>query len=155
VSERKRSDGASRTTWMNWWHWQHPWSKKGGLLRTTTSSAGTPPLKFVRVCKEGLDKVGLQNAKLERIQPMPVDFPSIGPQPVKNFVWRMSSLIQDLPYRSLSIIGAIRMLNNTANMRIPRASSAKNSRLLLLLAVSGCWRLLAVVIGGGVVVVIA
>ena len=54
---------------------------------------------------------------------------------------------------SLSIIGAIRMLNNTANRRIPRASSAENSRLLFLLflaAVGG----VGVGVGVGVVVVV-
>ncbi len=50
---------------------------------------------------------------------------------------------------SLSIIGAIRMLNNTAKRRIPRASSAENSRLLFLLFLG------VVVVGGGDVVVIA
>lgn len=66
-----------------------PLVKKGGLLWTTTNSASMSPVKFARICKRGLDNVGLQSAKLERIQPMPVDFPSIGPQPVKNFVWRI------------------------------------------------------------------
>jgi hypothetical protein len=45
------------------------------------------------------------------------------------------SSIQDRPHRSLSIIGAIRILNNAANRRIPRASSTNNSRLLLLVVV--------------------
>jgi hypothetical protein len=39
------------------------------------------------------------------------------------------SLIQDRPQGSLAIINAIRILNNTANRRIPRAPSGENSRL--------------------------
>jgi hypothetical protein len=39
------------------------------------------------------------------------------------------SLIQDRPQGSLAIINAIRILNNTANRRIPRALSGENSRL--------------------------
>ena len=66
-----------------------PLVKKGGLLWTTTNSAAIPPIKFARLCKKGLDSAGLRSAKLERIQPMPVDFPSIGPNPVKNLVWRL------------------------------------------------------------------
>ena len=66
-----------------------PLVKQGGLLWTTTNSAGLSPIKFARLCKRGFDSVGLENAKLERIQPMPVDFPSIGAQPVKNLVWRI------------------------------------------------------------------
>lgn len=66
-----------------------PLVKSGGLLWTTTNSARLSPIKFARMCKRGLDLAGLENAKLERIQPMPIDFPSIGPQPVKNFVWRI------------------------------------------------------------------
>lgn len=63
--------------------------KKGGLLWTTTNSASMSPIKFARACKRGLDTAGIPNAKLERIQPMPVDFPVVGPQPVKNLVWRI------------------------------------------------------------------
>jgi hypothetical protein len=39
------------------------------------------------------------------------------------------SLIQDGPQWSLAIINAIRILNNTANRRIPRALSEEKSRL--------------------------
>jgi 23S rRNA (cytosine1962-C5)-methyltransferase len=63
--------------------------KKGGLLWTTTNNAGIHPIKFARVCKKGLEDAGLYDAKLERLQPMPGDFPSIGPQSVKNLVWRI------------------------------------------------------------------
>lgn len=63
--------------------------KKGGLLWTTTNSASVTPVKFAKLCRQGLDEAGLGSAKLERIQPMPHDFPSIGPQPVKNYVWRL------------------------------------------------------------------
>jgi hypothetical protein len=38
------------------------------------------------------------------------------------------SLIQDQPQGSLAIIDAIRILNNTANRRIPRALSEEKSR---------------------------
>jgi hypothetical protein len=40
-----------------------------------------------------------------------------------------SSLIQDRPQVSVAIINDIRILNNTANRRIPRAPSEENSRL--------------------------
>jgi 23S rRNA (cytosine1962-C5)-methyltransferase len=63
--------------------------KKGGMLWTTTNSASIHPIKFARLCRKGLEDAGIKSAKLERIQPMPVDFPSVGPQPVKNFVWRI------------------------------------------------------------------
>ena len=63
--------------------------KKGGLLWTTTNSASLTPVKFARLCKKGLDAAGIPNAKLERVQPMPIDFPTVGPQNVKNFVWRI------------------------------------------------------------------
>jgi hypothetical protein len=39
------------------------------------------------------------------------------------------SLIQDRPQGSVAIINAIRILNNTANRRIPRALSEEKSRL--------------------------
>ena len=63
--------------------------KKGGLLWTTTNSASMNPIKFAKMCKKGLDAAGIPNAKLERVQPMPVDFPVVGSQPVKNLVWRI------------------------------------------------------------------
>jgi 23S rRNA G2069 N7-methylase RlmK/C1962 C5-methylase RlmI len=63
--------------------------KKGGLLFTTTNSASMPAVRFARLCRKGLEDAGIANAKLERIQPMPADFPSIGSQPVKNLVWRI------------------------------------------------------------------
>jgi 23S rRNA G2069 N7-methylase RlmK/C1962 C5-methylase RlmI len=66
-----------------------PLVKKGGLLWTTTNSASVSHVKFAKLCKKGLDSVGLESAKLERVQSMPMDFPSIGPQPVKNLVWRL------------------------------------------------------------------
>jgi 23S rRNA (cytosine1962-C5)-methyltransferase len=66
-----------------------PLVKEGGLLWTTTNSGSISPVKFARACKRGLDSVGLENTKLEKIQPMPVDFPSIGQQQVKNLVWRI------------------------------------------------------------------
>eukprot|EP00980_Cylindrotheca_fusiformis_P007272 scaffold1525_cov142-Cylindrotheca_fusiformis.AAC.72 len=66
-----------------------PLVKRGGLLFTTTNSASVTPVKFARTCKRGLNNVGLNSAKLERIQPMPHDFPSIGAPSVKNLVWRI------------------------------------------------------------------
>ena len=66
-----------------------PLVKKGGLLWTTTNSNSISPIKFAKLCVKGFESVGLKNAKLERVQPMPLDFPSIGPQPVKNLVWRL------------------------------------------------------------------
>jgi 23S rRNA (cytosine1962-C5)-methyltransferase len=67
-----------------------PLVKKGGLLWTTTNSASISPLKFANQCRNGLENAGIKSVKLERIQPMPVDFPSIGYQPVKNVVWRLN-----------------------------------------------------------------
>ena len=67
-----------------------PLVKKGGLLWTTTNCAALSPIKFARLCRDGLDAAGLaSSAKLEKVQPVPVDFPSIGPTPVKNLVWRL------------------------------------------------------------------
>lgn len=66
-----------------------PLVKEGGLLWTTTNSQQIHPIKFARMCKKGLDYAGIPNAKLERVAAMPSDFPSIGPQNVKNLVWRI------------------------------------------------------------------
>lgn len=66
-----------------------PLVKKGGLLWTTTNSASISPLKFASMCEKGLEAAGA-SAKLERIQPTPVDFPSVGPQTIKNFSWRIN-----------------------------------------------------------------
>ena len=63
--------------------------KRGGLLFTTTNSASLRPEKFAKMCKKGLFDAGIPDAKLERISPMPSDFPSIGAQPVTNFAWRI------------------------------------------------------------------
>jgi 23S rRNA G2069 N7-methylase RlmK/C1962 C5-methylase RlmI len=71
-----------------------PMVKKGGLLWTTTNSATIHPIKFAKMCKKGLDDVGLLGAKLERVVPMPTDFLCVGPQPVKNLVWRLRSLLR-------------------------------------------------------------
>lgn len=65
-----------------------PLVKKGGLLWTTTNSASLNPLKFTSLCTKGFEMAEI-DSKLERIQPMSVDFPSIGTQPVKNLVWRI------------------------------------------------------------------
>ncbi|KAL9180771.1 hypothetical protein ACHAXT_011224 [Thalassiosira profunda] len=66
-----------------------PLVKSGGLLFTTTNAATLRHDKFARMCKKGLEDAGVANARLERIGPMPSDFSSIGPQPVKNLVWRV------------------------------------------------------------------
>lgn len=66
-----------------------PLVKSNGLLFTTTNSASLRTEKFVNMCKKGLADAGIPNAKLERVSPMPSDFPSIGSQPVKNLVWRI------------------------------------------------------------------
>ena len=67
-----------------------PLVKKDGLLWTTTNSASIHPTKFANVCNKGFRNVGIEKAKLERVAPMPSDFPSVGTPPVKNFVWRIS-----------------------------------------------------------------
>mmetsp|Transcript_40337 Transcript_40337/g.56785 ORF Transcript_40337/g.56785 Transcript_40337/m.56785 type:complete len:760 (+) Transcript_40337:2-2281(+) len=66
-----------------------PLVKPGGLLWTTTNNASIHPIKFAKMCMKGLEEVELEDAKLERVVPMPNDFPSIGPSNVKNLVWRM------------------------------------------------------------------
>mmetsp|Transcript_8979 Transcript_8979/g.21884 ORF Transcript_8979/g.21884 Transcript_8979/m.21884 type:complete len:906 (-) Transcript_8979:106-2823(-) len=66
-----------------------PLVKKGGLLWTTTNSASLPPIKFATLCQKGFAQANIES-KLERIQPMSVDFPSIGAPPVKNLVWRVN-----------------------------------------------------------------
>jgi 23S rRNA (cytosine1962-C5)-methyltransferase len=64
--------------------------KEGGLLWTTTNSGSISTSKFAQLCHKGLNEaVGTGNFYLERIQPMPADFPVIGPQPVKNLIWRL------------------------------------------------------------------
>ena len=65
-----------------------PLVKEGGLLWTTMNSASLSPLKFTGLCWKGFEQVGIFSS-LERIQPMFVDFPSIGSPPVKNLVWRI------------------------------------------------------------------
>jgi 23S rRNA (cytosine1962-C5)-methyltransferase len=67
-----------------------PLVKSGGVLWTSTNSAGIHPIKFAKLCRQGLEDAGIESARLERIQPMPHDFPSVGAQPVKNLVWRIS-----------------------------------------------------------------
>jgi 23S rRNA (cytosine1962-C5)-methyltransferase len=66
-----------------------PLVKNDGLLLTTTNSATLRADKFASMCKKGLDDAGIMG-KLERVTPMPYDFVSIGPQPVKNMVWKIS-----------------------------------------------------------------
>jgi len=66
-----------------------PMVKRGGFLWTTTNSATIHPIKFANMCRKGLLDAGLPNAKLERICPMPGDFPSIGTPSVKNLIWKI------------------------------------------------------------------
>lgn len=66
-----------------------PLVKSDGLLFTTTNAATLRSDKFAKMCKRGLEEAGVRNAKLERVSPMPSDFGSIGPQPLKNLVWRI------------------------------------------------------------------
>jgi len=66
-----------------------PLVKEGGLLWATTNSNQIHPVKFARMCKKGLVSAGIPDAKLERVAAMPSDFPVIGPQSVKNLVWRI------------------------------------------------------------------
>lgn len=61
-----------------------PLVKTNGLLWTITNSKQIHPITFARMCRKGLVKAGLPNARLERVTAMPCDFPTIGPQPVKN-----------------------------------------------------------------------
>jgi len=67
--------------------------KKGGLLWTSTNCASLTSLSFARICKKGFERnkrlMQEGEVKLERVVPMPLDFPSVGPSPVKNFVWRI------------------------------------------------------------------
>jgi 23S rRNA (cytosine1962-C5)-methyltransferase len=65
-----------------------PLVKPGGLLLTTTNLASMPPLKFVRIVKKGLVEANVPGASLERVVPMPHDYPFIGSPPVKNLVWK-------------------------------------------------------------------
>ena len=64
-----------------------PLVKSDGLLFTNSASWWTET--FVNMCKKGLIDAGINNAKLERVSPMPSDFSSIGSQPVRNLVWRL------------------------------------------------------------------
>lgn len=59
-----------------------PLVKKGGFLWTSTNCAGLSVDKFAQLCLKGItdsSRVGV----LDRVAPMPHDFPSIGPQNVK------------------------------------------------------------------------
>ena len=68
-----------------------PLVKSGGLMWTTNNCSTIRPERFARMCKRGFEQAGRGGfqSKLERIAPMPMDFPSIGPQPVTNMVWRL------------------------------------------------------------------
>jgi len=65
-----------------------PLVKDGGLLVTTTNASTLRPGRFAAMVKKGLDDAGLGGrSRLERVCPMPMDFPSVGTGPVKNLVW--------------------------------------------------------------------
>jgi len=66
-----------------------PLVKKGGFLWTTTNSAALHPIKFAKMCRKGLLAAGQTSAKLERVTPMPGDFPSIGTPSVTNLIWKI------------------------------------------------------------------
>lgn len=69
-----------------------PLVKHDGLLFTTTNSASLSAWTFAKMCKKGLADAGIEDARLERVSPMPSDFTSVGPQPVKSLVWRISRM---------------------------------------------------------------
>jgi len=73
-----------------------PLLKEGGLLWATTNSNQIHPIKFARMCEKGLVAAGISDAKLERVAAMPSDFPTIGPQSVKNLVWRMPAKSENM-----------------------------------------------------------
>jgi len=55
---------------------------------TTTNASTLRPGRFAAMVKKGLDDAGLGGrSRLERVCPMPMDFPSVGTGPVKNLVW--------------------------------------------------------------------
>ncbi len=64
-----------------------PLVKSNGMLWTLTRSAALPTQKFAKICQQGLELANAANSKLERIQPMPTDFPTIGSQPAKYLMW--------------------------------------------------------------------
>jgi len=68
-----------------------PLIKEGGLLFTTNNCSTLRPERFAKLCKNGFERAGKggMKSKLERVAPMPVDFPSVGSQPVTNLVWRV------------------------------------------------------------------
>lgn len=67
-----------------------PLVKQGGLLFTTNNCSTLHPSKFAKACKLGLDSCkNSKNSVLEKVVPMPCDFPSISTSPVTNLVWRV------------------------------------------------------------------
>eukprot|EP00594_Rhizosolenia_setigera_P017378 CAMPEP_0178968706 /NCGR_PEP_ID=MMETSP0789-20121207/18419_1 /TAXON_ID=3005 /ORGANISM="Rhizosolenia setigera, Strain CCMP 1694" /LENGTH=809 /DNA_ID=CAMNT_0020654697 /DNA_START=310 /DNA_END=2736 /DNA_ORIENTATION=- len=65
-----------------------PLVKQGGLLLTTNNCSTLHPSKFAKACKLGLDSCkNSKNSVLEKVVPMPCDFPSISTSPVTNLVW--------------------------------------------------------------------
>ena len=62
--------------------------REGGMLWTCTNCASLSMEKFEESCRKGIIEAG-RKCTLDRIAPMPCDFPSIGSQPVKNLVWRI------------------------------------------------------------------
>lgn len=57
----------------------------GGRLLTITNHRGVTPARFGTLVSQGLP----EGARLERVGPMPVDFPEDGPPTVKSWIWRL------------------------------------------------------------------
>ena len=85
-----------------------PLVKTNGLLFTTNNCSTLPVAKFAKSCWVGLEAAGMvkysaasaankkggaavatAGATLERVIPMPYDFPTVGEQSVTNLVWRL------------------------------------------------------------------
>lgn len=66
-----------------------PLVKTNGMLWTMTRSSTLPLPKFAKMCQQGLEVANVANSKLDRVQPLPADFPTIGASPVKYFMWRI------------------------------------------------------------------
>ena len=62
-----------------------PLVRPGGRLWTTTNVRRLGPRRFAGMVRRGLP----DGARLERVCPPPIDFPSDGSAPVKTLVWRL------------------------------------------------------------------
>ena len=63
--------------------------REGGMLWTSTNCASLSIDRFEEMCRKGITDAGREGT-LDRIAPMPCDFPSIGSQPVKNLIWKLN-----------------------------------------------------------------